>query len=247
MRQLEVKVSTKPFEDDTRLYRGSKLTFKPGVTVLVGCNGSGKTTLLNLIYYHCRQSNIPYISFDNYKNGGLNSLSSMRDLLGGNRGFSAFMNSWTFSEGERISENIAVLLSKLRAFIQTGEMDTTQKRISKLMKKIVNDNGEHEDVDGAIDTDKRVILLDGIDSGFSIDNVIDLQDVLKVVVDDAEKMGKEVYILMSANEYELACNSDCFDIWSGEYIKFQSYMEYKKFILKSRERKNKRHGENDKS
>ena len=53
---------------------------------------------------------------------------------------------------------------------------------------------------------------------------------------------KKIYIVAASNEYELVTGEKCMDVMSGRYLKksFSSYNSYKKFILKSREKKNRR-------
>ena len=48
------------------------------------------------------------------------------------------------------------------------------------------------------------------------------------------------YIVVSANEYEMANNENCLDVCKGKYIKFKDYDEYKEFILESRKIKDSR-------
>lgn len=84
-------------------------------------------------------------------------------------------------------------------------------------------------------------MFDAIDSGLSVDNVVDIKmNLFDLVIKDAEESGLDVYIIISANEYELARNSSCFDVNSGKYIEFNSYEDFRKFILSSRKKKDKR-------
>lgn len=84
------------------------------------------------------------------------------------------------------------------------------------------------------------ILLDAVDSGLSVDNVIDIKEYLfKTIID--ENSNSDVYIVISANEYELARDEQCFDVINGKYIKFNDYEEYRDFILMSRNKKDEIH------
>lgn len=85
-------------------------------------------------------------------------------------------------------------------------------------------------------------LFDAIDSGLSVDNVVDIKEVLIRLVIDQEK-DKDVYFVISANEYELARNERCFDVMNCKYITFKDYEDYREFILKSKEHKLKRYEE----
>ena len=95
--------------------------------------------------------------------------------------------------------------------------------------------------DKKITSKKRFILLDTMDSGYSIDNVIEMKSLFDLVLEDSEKMGMETYIIVSSNEYELACDTDCFDVTEGKYINFSSYEDFKKFILHTKKKKDKRY------
>lgn len=114
------------------------------------------------------------------------------------------------SEGERIAYNIGIIAGTLR------------NKISKAK------------------SDEFWILLDAIDSGLSIDNIIDLKDLFNIIIED--NPDKEIYIVASANEYELCREEQCFDVRLAKYITFKDYDDYRNFIIKSRKLKNKRGG-----
>ena len=86
---------------------------------------------------------------------------------------------------------------------------------------------------------ERWILFDAVDSGLSVDNIVDLKEGLFRTILENEK-EKDVYIIVSANEYEMANNESCFDVYHGEYVTFKDYDAYRDFILKSREWKESR-------
>ena len=80
-------------------------------------------------------------------------------------------------------------------------------------------------------------LFDSIDSGLSIDNVIEFKEELIPVVLENNR-DKDVYFVVSTNGYEFARGEEnCFDVINGKYIKFANYEEYRDFILKSKEQK----------
>lgn len=82
------------------------------------------------------------------------------------------------------------------------------------------------------------ILFDAVDSGFSIDNIGDLKESLFDTV--LEDHPKDVYIICTANSYEMARGQDCIDVNACKHIRFKDYEDYRNFILKSRKRKDKR-------
>lgn len=82
-------------------------------------------------------------------------------------------------------------------------------------------------------------LFDAVDSGLSIDNVLDIKEYLFKTVFDNNK-DKDIYIIISANAYEMCRGEKCFDTYLCKYVNINSYEEYRDFIIKSRERKDKR-------
>lgn len=220
-----------PYGEGFSICRFKQVTIKSGLTVLVGCNGIGKTTMLHNIQSELKKKNIPCHLFDNLNDGGANS-----------RSMAAFNEDWAFlatsassSEGENINMNIGNLASKLKEFMVTGRISDRFTRIGDAFAKI---SGSEYKVP---DSKERWLLLDAIDSGFSIDNVVETKDFFKMVIKDYADHGYELFIVVSANEYELASGEDCFDVTTGKYIRFGNYDEFKKFILKSREKKDKRY------
>ena len=86
------------------------------------------------------------------------------------------------------------------------------------------------------------IFADAVDSGFSIDNIIELKENLFEEILDVHKK-KDVYIVVSANAYEMARGENCFDVVNGRYVPIKSYEKYRSVVLKSRDKKNKRYGD----
>ena len=127
--------------------------------------------------------------------------------------FSFLAESLCSSEGENINLNMTNCANKIGKFV----------RNNKNAKKIF-------------------ILLDAIDSGLSIDYVIELKkDLFKTILSDTLSKGIETYIVVSANEYEMARNEKCFLIPNMKYKTFENYDEYRNFIIDSRNKKNKRY------
>lgn len=113
------------------------------------------------------------------------------------------------SEGENIIINIENFLRRICLFIKT-------------------ENRSKE----------RWILLDAVDSGLSIDNIIYIKEKLFNIILEYNN-EKEVYIVISANEYEMARGEKCFDVYNGKYITFKDYDDYRNMIIKNRNLKQK--------
>ena len=76
----------------------------------------------------------------------------------------------------------------------------------------------------------------------SIDNVQDVKEYLsKTILYDCQE--SEVYIIVSANAYEMARGEQCFDVYSGKYVTFSDYEDYRNFVLDSRKHKDERYSE----
>ena len=227
------KLHKRYYGEDYDLYKKRTITINEGVTVLVGCNGSGKTTLLHQIKDQLKRDNIPFVSFDNLHEGGSRAMST-----------AAFYNDFAFmgtamasSEGENIVMNIGTLASTLRHFIKTGATSRRSDALERAFAKAMwgDDKNEAKEV-----PNERWLLLDAIDSGLSVDNIVEVKEYLfKTILQDAG--DTKVYIVVSANEYELARGENCFDVYNGKYIKLSNYERYRKFILKSREIKETRY------
>lgn len=185
------------------LYKKDTLTVQQGLTILVGCNGIGKTTLLHQIKKYLETRKIPVIHFNNLKQGGQYAISQK-----------AFENDFAFvatayesSEGEEIFLNIGNFAKKIGLFVK--------KCVGKKEKTLF-------------------ILADAIDSGLSVDNVVNVKKYLfDTILEDCKKKNIDVYIIVSSNEYELARNEKCLDVYNCEYISFNNYEQYREFIINS--------------
>lgn len=91
------------------------------------------------------------------------------------------------------------------------------------------------------------VLLDGVDSGFSIDNIIELKESLfKIIIKDFENKKNDIYIICSANSYELAADEDCIVVCTGKHRRFKTYITYRNMIMRTREIKEKRYEKGEK-
>lgn len=73
------------------------------------------------------------------------------------------------------------------------------------------------------------VLLDAIDSGASIDRASELRKFFDLIIDT--EADREVYIIMAVNHFELARNTDCIHVQTGEHMTFTGYETYASFIL----------------
>ena len=214
------------------LYKKRMVDIDNGVTVLVGCNGIGKTTLLHQIKDNLKENDIPYIMFDNLNDGGSHAISEASFYSD----FNFMATAVQSSEGENIVMNIGKLAERLGHFVKTGE-DSKRTKYRNLQHTIAQLNGE--EIEEHEPPKERWILLDAVDSGLSVDNIVDIKEQLfKTILEF--NYGNEIYIVISANEYEMARGEKCFDVYNGKYVRIKDYEEYRNFVLQSKEWKRQR-------
>lgn len=223
-----IKTWRDPYGQGFYTTRAKKVIFSKGVTILTGCNGSGKTTLLNNIKDELKQEKIPVLFYsDDTDSHGL------MDKALFNSDFTFVATSKCSSEGERISLNMTKIIPRIKHFIQHGKDPAVRNIFASLHE---DDKSDQKPM-----SNERWILLDAIDSGYSIDNVLDLKQIFGFMLKDAEKYNVDLYIIVSANAYELVNNENCIDVMSGKNVRYDSYEEYKKAILNTRTKKDKRY------
>lgn len=197
----------KNYQNCGNLYTKCSHTFNKGLTILVGCNGSGKSSTLSQIKSHLRRNGDPYFMFDNAANGGSNMYQRLLDGMYSG-GTEAICNLACSSEGEKIQKNLEI------------------KAKSELLKALRKAKDNSKDM---------FVLCDSIDSGASIDNIIEIKDFFRLLIrDQKERNGIDVFVIAAANSYEMANGESCYDVNHNKYITFKDYDDYKRFILKSR-------------
>ena len=219
-----IKTWRDPYDAGFSPTKPKEVEFQPGLTVLVGCNGAGKTTLLLNIKEVCKKNKIPCIEYNNLKDGGSNAIGSL--FYSGDFGQGAYLMQ--ASEGECIKANVGRKAKTFSEFIENGFVND---RAYKFFKAF---SGSEEET---ITCKDRVFLFDAVDSGLSVDSIIEVKALFYQILDDFKDSDKTIYIIIAANEYELARKADCFDVNAGKYIRFNDYEEYRTFIINSRKKK----------
>lgn len=115
------------------------------------------------------------------------------------------------SEGEQIHINLGNVAEKIGRFIRSNEFAS-----------------------------EVWFMFDAIDSGLSIDYIIDVKENLFNLIIETNP-DKDVYIIVAANSYEMCRGEQCLDVHTGNYKTFKTYEAYRKFVLKSKEWKEKRY------
>lgn len=230
---LKITTWKDPYDAGFSITTRKELEIKEGLTVLVGCNGAGKTTTLMNIKEETERQHIAHHHFDNLQDGGRDSFASVLS------GFNSFecdntelaASMWSASEGELIKLNISRQSSAYKKWLQTAIFDDRHN----IWKSVFGQEEKQQEYNN-----QRVLTFDATDSGLSIDNIIELKQLFELIQADANQLGLQLYIIISANEYELCRNEQCLDVNTGEYITFRDYESYRKFIISNRNKKEKR-------
>lgn len=192
-----------PFDDNEVLYTSNEVDILSGLTVLVGCNGSGKSTLLHLLKEQL--NDIDDIAVLKYDNLTQGGANA-KESAGWHDNLELLTTLLTSSEGEQIVINLGQTARAIKGFVHNH---------AKECKEIW-------------------LLIDAIDSGLSIDNLVAIKEHLfKAIIEDIRNQDCIPYIVVSTNSYEMCCNADCLDVRSGLHRTFESYDDYKDFILES--------------
>ena len=231
---MKIKTWRDPYDAGFSPTRPTEIELYPGLTVLVGCNGAGKTTLLNNIKSELKKEKVPCHMFNNLSDGGTSAFSS---IISGCSEFAdddmnLGLTLWNASEGEAIKLNIGRQSTLYKEFLKTGYFKTRTHK----MQSIFSNEKQPE----VVEDNRRVLLFDATDSGMSVDSICEIKELFKLILEEAKEQDLEMYIIISANEYELARNERCFDVNTGKYRTFSGYESYRKFILNSRKKKEKR-------
>ena len=218
---MKIEIIRDPYGEGFNTCRRKEIDIKPGITVLTSCNGGGKSTAIKCIKENLKNRNINFISYDDYYDGGHNSISKNFGI--GNYVMGATLMS--SSRGEKININIAEFINTIKYYIEFGE--SPKRRLFSF----------EDDKKEEIKSNERWILFDDIDAGYSIDNMIDFIDLLNIIQDSCKDSKLELYIIISSNSFELCRNFRCIDVMEGIEVSFDTYEKFKKFTLRSREKK----------
>ena len=183
--------------------RAKVCNINPGYTCLVGPNGCGKTTLLKQIRSFCENNHDKYECM-HYDNLHDGGFRAAVNCVDMNR-ISTAATLLRSSEGEGIIINLGTF---------AGKCGEAANKCSVNGKSLV-------------------ILIDGFDSGTSINKIYDFRKYLvNTILESCERDGPEVYIIATANNYAMVDESvDCINAHTRKHRTFRSYNSFKKFII----------------
>lgn len=216
-----------PYEKGDIIFLKGSVEIPEGLTVITGCNGSGKSTLLYDIESKFKGNDDWYIvTYRDKEDGRGNSMSSYI-FMGDYRAVASVFGA---SEGEAVFRNYAKkVYQEIATFRDTKIINKNPEKNALLRYKYVR-----------MDKAKNlIVILDGIDSGVSLDMTIDIKNFLHTILEDLHTRIPEVpvYILVSSNSWEFCEGERCLDARSLKFKEFSSYEEYREYILDSRKKK----------
>lgn len=234
----QIKRKLDYYETNNRIFEKEIVTFEEGLTVLVGCNGYGKSTTMKSL----RQTIKDDIKKDeeSSNNDVIDGLiSAMRMELSGGHYFGNDKIRYVYFDHIR-ENNVSDMKQK---FLDTGKID-------KLIMSASSSEGENVNIsfveffDNIVKMKKTLkagqknfILVDGVDSGLSIDKQKYIKEVfIDTIIPDMQSHNVEIYIVLTTNSYEFAENVPCMDAKTGECIRFDNYDSYRDYILKCAEK-----------
>lgn len=196
---------------DLMIYQSDEFLFHTGTTVLVGCNGAGKTTLLRRMRTALKADGAPCLLHEHMR---------ARDEISARLQFSSHLTAEDYdaalapnwqSEGEGHAQDLLTMVPSFGDFVMRNP-------------------SEHKE---------RWLLLDGMESGMSIDMDDELTNLMDVIEGNIPA-GIELYLIMATNSYEIAKGRDCIDVSTAEHVTFDDYETYAAFVRQSRKEKDAR-------
>ena len=191
--------------DNGLLFKKEEFIFDPGITILVGCNGSGKTTLMKQIESKYRWEPVDGVIAKKFSCCDMDNEISRIMQFESNKDSIHRATSMIFSsEGERMAQGL------VSAFNWMWNECRNPK------------------------TTKIFMLLDSLDSGLDIVNLNMIYNTLiEAVYTVTVVFEKQLYVVLSANDYALVNNHECLDIYEGEKIVFKDWNDYSAFVVRS--------------
>lgn len=193
-----------------------KYTFESGVTMLIGSNGTGKSTLLRQLSSIFGKGNWIVIEDNENIRNNYNCYYYDNEYEQNHR-----KQTWLEDTDSRVSRRI----------VETFENSEGQNMWDYLYYQLYNIG---KAVRNAKEQNKKGIFLlfDGLDSGLSLDKIYKLkQELLDFIIKTDETNDFKIFIICSANSFELSKGYDCVDVKTQEHIKFNNYEEYEKYFM----------------
>lgn len=213
-------IPSDPYDENRKMFNKNILQLEDNsISCLVGCNGTGKTTVLFFIEQQLKKRNA-------------------YEIRGKYCDFREVFNKEKYNDEMYLSFNV-------KTEIMNSEEDTFLKRLTcnniSTGESILYRFGDGLELLGdAIRNPKNkgktlYVFMDDCDAGTSIDMINDIKSIFDLIIKDCKQNEITYYIILTANSYELCKDVDCISVHNFEHKKFNSYEEFKSFVLESRE------------
>lgn len=215
---MELKVWSNPVYTNND-FTPISVNFQPGITMLIGSNGVGKSTLLKQIDSIFNKGSWETIEFnDEVRNEYACYLYSneyeekytKQSWLEGDNTLHQLASTFANSEGQDMWDYLYYKLPDIGNAVRVSK--------EKELKGIF-------------------ILLDGLDSGLSLDKLYKLKtDLLDFIIEEETTPDFKVYLICSANSYEFIEGYNCVEVTDKQRnLTFKNYEEFKSYFLKEKE------------
>jgi predicted ATP-binding protein involved in virulence len=176
--------------------------FKNEISVILAPNGGGKTTTLINLETELKKKNISVFLYSHYKDNYKLGKQGRDEIF-------ADVNNVIYSHFKSEGEEL-----------QYSFNEWLEKNIFNVMFSI----REHKS-----NIKELCILIDELDSGLSLDKIIDTVSIFEHFLKDARNAGVKMKIILSANSYELASQykNSCYWLKTGKLIKIDTYDDFK--------------------
>lgn len=176
---------------------------KNKVNILIGRNGYGKTTFIKALnkYAEDKKYNVVYWNDNEFgRDNGRQRMLMSNNMEG--------LSSLIFrSEGESLIESFASFFLR---------------RVGRMVRDFENKK---------LDSDVVFLLVDQLDSGLDIHQINEIKEIFKdTVITDMKDRGLTVYLVVSANSYELARGELTLDPVTGKYVVLKSIEDFSDYI-----------------
>lgn len=222
---MKFRISKNPY-DERVMFKRVILELNPNtISCFVGANGTGKTTAIRFIKNHLHKIGHDIENDHNQFYKIFNQDKKEYDI--------AYL---LFDKNSDITEDLngmeAVLNRATVAFSSTGEgiIHRLNRSVSALGGWVKNNENKNKTL---------FVFFDDCDAGTSIDVIIELKDLFKLIAESCEKKGITYYIVITANSFEMCRDIDCISVHDFTHKTFTEYEDFKKFVMNSKKLKEK--------
>lgn len=211
---MELKVWSNPKYTNNNSIPVS-VNLQPGITMLIGSNGTGKSTLLNQINSIFNKGSWEDIEFNNcikndygcyLYNNVQEEKFTKQSWLEDSMNINRLAETFENSEGQDMWDYLYYKLPEIGSAVRKSK---------------------HKKQKGIF------ILLDGLDSGLSLDMLYKIKkDLLDFIIREETTDDYKVYLICSANSYEFIKGYRCFDVVTLKEVNFiDTYENFEDYML----------------